>query len=241
MSLLFIQCLLAHILGDFMLQPQRWVEDKKLKGYKSVYLYLHLGIHFGLLILCTGLQWQYAGAFLLLTLSHGLIDLWKIYNEKEKYSKSYFFIDQAAHFFAIALLVYYYFPFGYALESLFNAKSITFLMLFSFCSFGASIWLKILLKNLNPISNQNAASNNAGKYIGILERLFIFFFVLIKFWEGIGFLLAAKSIFRFGDLKRKQDIRLTEYILIGTLLSFGMGILCGVIYVYLEGPLALYP
>jgi hypothetical protein len=30
--------------------------------------------------------------------------------------------------------------------------------------------------------------------------LFIFF-CLDKFWEGIGFLLAAKSIFRFGTLR----------------------------------------
>lgn len=73
-------------------------------------------------------------------------------------------------------------------------------------------------------------TNNAGKYIGILERLFIFFFVVIDFWEGIGFLLAAKSIFRFGDLKESKDVRLTEYILIGTLLSFGLGILCAMLY-----------
>jgi hypothetical protein len=52
----------------------------------------------------------------------------------------------------------------------------------------------------------------------------------MNFWEGIGFLLAAKSIFRFGDLKDKQDIKLTEYILIGTLLSFGIGILSALVY-----------
>jgi hypothetical protein len=75
-------------------------------------------------------------------------------------------------------------------------------------------------------------SNNAGKYIGILERLFVFFFVVINFWEGIGFLLAAKSIFRFGDLKESKDVRLTEYILIGTLMSFGLGILCAMLYKY---------
>lgn len=68
---------------------------------------------------------------------------------------------------------------------------------------------------------------DAGKYIGMLERLFVFLFVLTNFWEGIGFLLAAKSIFRFGDLKDTNDVKLTEYILIGTLLSFGLAILIG--------------
>ena len=71
---------------------------------------------------------------------------------------------------------------------------------------------------------------DAGKYIGMLERAFVFLFVITNFWEGIGFLLAAKSIFRFGDLKDKNDIKLTEYILIGTLLSFGLAILIGEIY-----------
>jgi uncharacterized membrane protein (DUF373 family) len=42
--------------------------------------------------------------------------------------------------------------------------------------------------------------------------------------------LAAKSIFRFGDLKESKDVKLTEYILIGTLLSFGLGILCAMVY-----------
>ena len=42
---------------------------------------------------------------------------------------------------------------------------------------------------------------------------------------AVGFLLAAKSIFRFGDLKEAHDIKLTEYVLIGTLLSFGIAII----------------
>jgi hypothetical protein len=78
----------------------------------------------------------------------------------------------------------------------------------------------------------NDDTNNAGKYIGILERLFIFFFVLINFGKESAFLLAAKSIFRFGDLKESKDVKLTEYILIGTLLSFGLGILCAMVYKY---------
>jgi hypothetical protein len=53
--------------------------------------------------------------------------------------------------------------------------------------------------------------------------------VIIGKWEGIGFLLAAKSIFRFGDLKEAKDRKLTEYILIGTLLSFGVAIMVGFI------------
>lgn len=82
-------------------------------------------------------------------------------------------------------------------------------------------------KALND-SNEESL-NNAGKYIGMLERIFVFTFVVTGNWEGIGFLLVAKSVFRFGDLKESKDRKLTEYILIGTLLSFGMAIAVGML------------
>lgn len=71
---------------------------------------------------------------------------------------------------------------------------------------------------------------DAGQYIGIIERLLIFTFILVGQWGAIGFLMAAKSIFRFGDLTRTKDRRLTEYILVGTMLSFGTAILTGILY-----------
>jgi hypothetical protein len=46
----------------------------------------------------------------------------------------------------------------------------------------------------------------------------------------VGFLITAKSVFRFGNLKESKDRQLTEYILIGTLLSFGIAIITGIIY-----------
>jgi len=54
-------------------------------------------------------------------------------------------------------------------------------------------------------------------------------------WEAIGFLIAAKSVFRFGDLKESKERKLTEYILIGTLLSFGIAMITGIIVVKLVG------
>lgn len=65
---------------------------------------------------------------------------------------------------------------------------------------------------------------SAGKYIGILQRLFVLGFILLNQWSSIGLLIAAKSVFRFSDLSRAKDRKLTEYILIGTLISFGLAI-----------------
>lgn len=68
---------------------------------------------------------------------------------------------------------------------------------------------------------------NAGKWIGYLERVLILTFIYTENIEGIGFLLAAKSVFRFGELNRTQDIKVTEYVLIGTFLSFTIAIVIG--------------
>lgn len=86
-----------------------------------------------------------------------------------------------------------------------------------------SSWSKALNKS------NNDSLSNAGKYIGMLERIFVFIFVVTGNWDGIGFLLAAKSVFRFGDLKESKDRKLTEYILIGTFLSFGIAIVVGML------------
>ena len=62
---------------------------------------------------------------------------------------------------------------------------------------------------------------NAGKYIGWLERGLALTFILIGHPEGVGFLLAAKSILRFRDVQDQTDRHQAEYIIIGTFLSFG--------------------
>lgn len=74
---------------------------------------------------------------------------------------------------------------------------------------------------------QEESLKNAGKYIGWLERSLILTLLLFDQWSAIGFLATAKSVFRFGDLSRSKDRKLTEYILIGTLLSYSIAIAIG--------------
>ncbi len=76
----------------------------------------------------------------------------------------------------------------------------------------------------------------AGLWIGMLERVLVFVFVLLDHWEGVGFLIAAKSVFRFGDLHRNEPARrLTEYVLIGTLCSFSLAGAGGLLVKHLLG------
>jgi hypothetical protein len=48
----------------------------------------------------------------------------------------------------------------------------------------------------------------------------VFLFILSAQPAGVGFLVAAKSIFRFGELKDNETRMEAEYIIIGTMLSF---------------------
>lgn len=79
-------------------------------------------------------------------------------------------------------------------------------------------------------NGQKSGLKNAGKWIGMLERTLILTFVIAGKMTAIGFLLAAKSVFRFGDLKDATDHKKTEYIIIGTLLSFVVAIGTGLVY-----------
>lgn len=232
MVVLFLSLVLAHLTGDFLLQPTAWVKDKKKKKIKSKFLYYHAGVHLLLLLVCTQFNSDYLLGILFVVLSHLGIDCAKLYFEKKKTAKLWFFADQLLHLAVIALVVYCYFPYQIALANLYSQENLALLTALVLVTYVSAIILKVLLSKWSAqiIKMDAGDTNNAGKYIGILERLFIFFFVVINFWEGIGFLLAAKSIFRFGDLKESKDVRLTEYILIGTLLSFGLGILCAMLY-----------
>jgi len=65
-----------------------------------------------------------------------------------------------------------------------------------------------------------------------LERMLVLLFVFLCQIEAIGFLLAAKSILRFKDTATAK----TEYVLVGTLLSYGIAILIGSIITNLNLP-----
>ena len=57
-----------------------------------------------------------------------------------------------------------------------------------------------------------------------MERLLSLVFVLLGQYEAVGFIIAAKSLLRFAE----GDKAKSEYVLIGTLLSFSLAIFVGV-------------
>ncbi|ANF52675.1 hypothetical protein A0O34_20115 [Chryseobacterium glaciei] len=229
--MIFTKLILAHLLGDFILQPNSWVADKESKKLKSKYLYLHVLIHTVLsFIFLWDLQlWWVA---VLVGVSHFIIDAAKLTFQTIKNKKNWFFIDQVLHILVIAGVSFYFNEFNF--EFLKNQNTLKILMAALFLTTPASIFIKILLSSWTPVPEtinniQTESLSSAGKYIGILERLLVFTFIMVNHWEGVGFMVAAKSVFRFSDLAQAKQRKLTEYVLIGTLLSFGMAVLTGIL------------
>jgi hypothetical protein len=222
--------LLAHLLGDFILQKKSWVEEKEKKKHRSFKLFLHSVFHGVIALIFIG-QFEFWTYALFIAVSHWLIDYMKIIFQKENTRTKWFIIDQLLHVLVIIIVALAWTGNLGNIELYWNDSYWIYITAIIFITIPSSIIIRILISEWNPNKAKEKYSSlvNAGKWIGILERLFVFYFVISDHWEAIGFLLAAKSVFRFGDLKEAHDIKLTEYILIGTLLSFGTAILTGVL------------
>ena len=227
--ILFIKLLLAHLLGDFIWQPNSWVKDKEVKKHKSIYLYLHIVLH-GVLAAILVREINFIPYAILIAITHGAVDLIKLNFQKSKTKRTWFVLDQIAH---VIILI--------GIVLLYENKAVSFSWInnqFWILLTGVllitkptSIFIKTIISIWTP-ENETSRDDSlasAGNYIGILERLFIFCFILTGHFEAIGFLLGAKSVFRFGDLKIAKDRKLTEYVLIGTLISFGIAMVAGLI------------
>lgn len=229
--MIFTQLILAHLLGDFILQPNSWVADKENRKLKSKYLYFHVLIHtlLSFIFLWDIQLWWIA---LLVGVSHYIIDALKLNFQNIKTKKRWFFIDQLLHVLVILGISFYYKEF--TLSFIEDQQFLKIFVAALFLTTPASVFIKILLSSWTPVAEelnklQTESLTSAGKYIGILERLLVFTFILVNHWEGVGFMVTAKSVFRFSDLAQAKQRKLTEYVLIGTLLSFGMAVLTGIL------------
>ena len=229
--MLFIKLILAHLLVDFIFQPNSWVANKEKKKARSIYLYFHTLQHFALMLI---LLWDFNLWWIaaIVAVTHFFIDLAKLQYQKPKTRKNWFFIDQMLHIAVIAVVSLYVNQFDFSFIN--NEEFLKILAGAVFVTVPSSIIVKTLISNWTPVtpnaSNpQTESLANAGKYIGILERLLVFIFIAVNHWEGVGFMIAAKSVFRFSDLAEAKQRKLTEYVLIGTLLSFGIAIVTGIL------------
>ena len=232
---LLLRILVAHFLADFIFQPTSWVKMKNEHGLKSRYFWLHIAIHLVTLAVLIW-DWHLWPVIVWVTASHLMLDALK--SKVSKSSIWIFLADQILHL-AIIMIIWMIYSgqvqlFIEEVSNLVNSQKFWWLLLVTLLlSTPSSVLVgKITHKWNNELEGlgKHKGLENAGKWIGILERLLIFTFLAINEIGAIGFLLAAKSVFRFGDLTNTSDHKKTEYIIIGTFLSFSIAIAIGLFY-----------
>ncbi|HKK89208.1 MAG TPA: DUF3307 domain-containing protein [Saprospiraceae bacterium] len=235
---LFLYLLTSHLLGDFVFQPKAWVDDKMSKGFRSKGLIYHILIHALLIVPLVLAQALSLGALAIIIVAHYFIDLGKIYAMRWGRAGLFFFIDQLLH---ISVLLFVSFPeiarMSWGIQEGQVQQFFILLICVVLLTRVSGIIIHYILK---PWSKQleldkEDSLEKAGTFIGNLERLFVFFLATTGQLTAIGFLVAAKSVFRFGDLQKSKGRKLTEYVLIGTMLSFGFALTIFLLYNFLNG------
>ena len=223
-SWLFLSLLLAHVIGDFYLQRDKYCVQKEERKFKSWFLYVH-SLIIGSVSWVAVPVYNFGFYAISIAFSHLVIDVIKTYCPKVLWN---FVIDQIVHL-LILIIVASSFDTTTELpiQSLDCNGSFSiplFILAILLCMKPANILIKLVLKKYQIGEAQSCENiKNAGALIGNLERILTIIFVIIGQYEAIGFIVAAKSILRFKD----TDTAKTEYVLAGTFMSFGIALLCG--------------
>ncbi len=205
----------AHMVADFLLQPD-WLAQGKREGRM---LLVHGAIHGAVAYLAVQ-AWGAGMVPLIVLLSHVVIDAIRA---RCPNIATTFVVDQAAHGAALigaaALLRSCGGPVGFD-----GAGYAVLVGIGGFVAtvLGSGYLVGNVTKRLLVESNFKVDGlEGGGRLIGQLERALIFIFVMVGYLQGIGFLVAAKSILRFRETEQQK---MAEYVLIGTLMSFALAI-----------------
>jgi hypothetical protein len=233
---LALTLLAAHLIGDFVLQTAQMAREKSRIGW----LMLHASILAALSYLFIG-HWLSFAIPAIIWASHAAIDAIKA---RVRAGAIPFILDQLAHLAvigAIAVPVSFFgtvsfwtvcFGKAYWVVLAFICGAILTVRVGGFL---VGFWVQPYLEEMRAAMHQPETTfktvrglTNGGRLIGNWERALIFLFVGMGLPGSVGFLVAAKSIFRFGELKERENRMEAEYITIGTLMSFGwaMAISC---------------
>jgi hypothetical protein len=238
---LFLAIYLAHLLTDFVFQTTRIVSHKHHGEWRG-YL-IHGVTHYVAVLMIVAL----ADPRLLPTLSfqllavslslvHLLVDWAKVTLTKSHRipdNALTFVVDQAIHLVtvigAVFILVHpslqtfvLWFNRIRSLQESILLVSVVYVLVI----FGGGYFIRVLIGPLwkeeeGQTKKEHQEVINAGLYIGWLERFLVLTALFLQSPATVGFILAAKSIARYPELK---SVRFAEYFLIGTLLSVAIAI-----------------
>lgn len=255
-----IALVVAHMAADFVLQFNWIITNKR----KPLVFALHTAVVLLTSVLALGAfsldssdaLWAVAGV----TLSHAGIDAIKTFGftdealaKHPRLDFTVFSLDQLAHL-GVIVLVALMFPNAFAqgewswrlgehaqglttvYASLAGLIAATRMGQFAIEKFLDRFSLPELeTKAVEPGGDApDGGLKDGGAWIGLLERAVIFGLILIGQFAAIGFLLAAKSVLRFQYAHKRSQ---SEYVIIGTLTSFGWAAGVGLLTAWALGQL----
>ena len=231
----------AYFIVEYGLQTSKLIQQKtnrELIGYVKYFLYYFI---VALILSINWLSWQLILAIIIQISFFGIIDYTKI-NLKFK-NASYRFeigiLDIFLHLLVIWVTIIILKPGTINVDFPFNLNILisnnTSIKLYIYVSSiifllnGSTDLVRAVLTKVK-IKDEKMEKDNTGKLIGNIERVLLFLFILFDSLAAIGFVIAAKSIARFEELK---DKKFAEYYLIGTLTSTLIAIFTGKFVIYL--------
>ena len=220
--------LAAHALADFGLQTG-WIVRNKRKPWVLL-------IHIAIVVGCAA---ALAGSLaplplIALALIHLLIDLWKQFLTRQGFVA--YLLDQAAHLASLVGIAALFPDFG--VQGLWLAPPAGWPapdpgLFLGGCILLAGLvftvitpaWaIRLFMARFGEDALEAPGLAEGGFYIGLFERALIFFLALIGQITAIGFLIAAKSVLRVGVTAERKA---SEYVIIGTLMSFAWALVTG--------------
>ena len=226
---LLLRLLSAHLLADFFLQSDKLCKAKNESGKTGAIAQLaHAFIH-ALSAYILLADWKNWIIPLVIFVSHLIIDVLK--SRLHGKGTVAFLCDQSVHILVIVLLWWWLYAdstqaCGWLANVVSSKQLWAVILAYLSITKPASVLISKFIRNWTPSNNmQGQGMPRAGEWIGYIERVLILTFVITGNIEAVGFLLAAKSVFRFGDLNKAKEIKITEYVLLGTLASFTIALI----------------
>uniref|UniRef100_B0SXS9 DUF3307 domain-containing protein n=1 Tax=Caulobacter sp. (strain K31) TaxID=366602 RepID=B0SXS9_CAUSK len=227
-----VALLTAHVLADFLVQTDAMVAAKDTpKGMAQ---------HIACVVILAGLAIGSLNPPVLgvIFITHLAMDLTKTHLMQKMAGWLSFTLDQVVHLAVIVALAViwpdvarqgFWGQLPADLQSLYYSGLIIAAGLTVAVLVGGIVMDMMMRSIVTKIGETPKGIDGGGRLIGWLERALIFFFIVYGQPEGVGLLLGAKSILRFGDIQQAKEQAHTEYVIIGTMLSFGWALIVAVV------------
>lgn len=234
---LLLKLVLAHLAGDYLLQPARVARGKRRAGM----LALHLGVHGVLLLLVAFTEppsARLAAGLLALLAAHGLIDAWT--SRWARRDLGALLADQGLHALALLAAVWVARPDEWrgltalAGGAVPDPRAWTLVVgIIAALPAGAIVVGRIVRPFAEAVDAGEEEARpglaRAGWTIGVLERALVLLALLLRFEALVGFVIAAKAILRLPEARDPRYRALAEYYLVGSLASISWAVLVGVL------------